>query len=289
MQLTPRLAVEKVLYRLALMHEGSVSIARGFIELPLSLEEFEQHADQVADGRSVVRNDYGEFLRYDFPELQRQSPLAPDDCPICFGEAPSSSTAAGVEQRAPLVCATCYRSLQRIQRTQPDETTWAKLSHFFRGEEEEQDLGQVARIEHEIFFLGLRSGLAQFTHTTIAAQSRLPGDQIKERLDRMGARRYLKVGLLPSGDAVAYSAPMELSYPGPLYERLTGQATRPPSRRVELRVDLKDEVVESPNSWPSVRTAPRTPAPLPAEPAPAPKPAPQIEITIKSRRDRPPR
>jgi hypothetical protein len=276
-KLTPALAVEKVLYRLALLHEGSVSAAQAFLELPISLEEVEQYGDHVADGRSVVRNDFGEYLAYDFPELQRQMPAPPQDCPTCFGDIDPAPTEGGQVQRPGLICDTCYGSLQSIQTTEPDETTFAKLSHFFRGEEESEDLKVVARIEHEIFFLALRSDLPQFTHTTIAAQSRLPADQIKERLDRMAARRYLKVGLLPTGDAVAYSIPQGLTYPRALYERHTGESLRPPSRRLELGVESRsEEPASAPKSWPSVRATPRTPA----------KPPPKI--TIKSRRQRPP-
>lgn len=275
MKLTPALAVEKVLYRLALLHEGSVSIARAFLEMPISLEEVEQFGDLVADGRSVVRNDFGEYLAYDFPELQRQMPAPPNDCPTCFGEIQPAPTEGGEIQRTGLICDSCYTSLQKIQKTEPDETSFAKLSHFFRGEEEAEDLKEVARIEHEIFFLALRSDLPQFTHTTIAAQSRLPADQIKERLDRMAARRYLKVGLLPTGDAVAYTIPGGLSYPRALYERHTGESLRPPSRRLELDVESRGED-PAPKSWPSVKATPRTPT------------KPPFKITIKSRRQRPP-
>lgn len=279
MKLTPALAVEKVLYRLALLHEGSVTAAQVFLELPISLEEVEQFGDQVADGRSVVRNDFGEYLAYDFPELQRQMPAPPKDCPTCFGDIEPAPTEGGKVQRQGLICDSCYGSLQNIQTTEPDETSWAKLSHFFRGEEESEDLKVVARIEHEIFFLALRSELPQFTHTTIAAQSRLPADQIKERLDRMAARRYLKVGLLPTGDAVAYSIPEGLTYPRALYERHTGESLRPPSRRLELEVESRsseDAATAPTKPWPNVRATPRTPA----------KPPPKI--TIKSRRQRPP-
>lgn len=278
MKLTPALAVEKVLYRLALLHEGSVTASRAFLELPISLEEIEQFGDQVADGRSVVRNDFGEYLAYDFPELQRQMPAPPNDCPTCFGDIEPAPTEGGKTQRQGLICDSCYTSLQKIQKTEPDETSFAKLSHFFRGEEESEDLKVVARIEHEIFYLALRSELPQFTHTTIAAQSRLPADQIKERLDRMAARRYVKVGLLPTGDAVAYSIPQGLTYPRALYERHTGESLRPPSRRLELEVESRgEEPVTKP--WPNVRATPRTPA------APV---KPPFTITIKSRRQRPP-
>ena len=258
-----------------------MSAARAFLELPISLEEVEQFGDQVADGRSVVRNDFGEYLAYDFPELQRQMPAPPNDCPTCFGDLEPAPTEGGQTQRQGLICQDCYASLQKIQKTEPDATSWAKLSHFFRGEEESEDLKVVARIEHEIFYLALRSELPQFTHTTIAAQSRLPADQIKERLDRMAARRYVKVGLLPTGDAVAYSIPEGLTYPRALYERHTGESLRPPSRRLELEVESRSEE-PSTRSWPSVRATPRTPAPPPAPAKPA------FKITIKSRRQRPP-
>jgi len=284
LDLTPHLAVEKVLYRLALRHAGAVPIARVFLELPFSLEEIEDHADKVADGRSVVRNDYGEFLTYEFPELSRQMPSVPDDCPICFGEIGEGITVGGEDVRQPLVCDGCYANLRKQHKTEPDPSMMGKLAHFFTGEEEQEDLTAVAAIEHEIFFIGLRAQLDPFTHTTIAAQSRRPADQIKERLDRMAARRYIKLGLLPSGDAVAYTFPAELDYPKHHYERLDGKRAtgrlRPATGRVEDGIQrgiTAEPVGDEPPSEP--------PKPLPKVTA-KPKKAP-LKITIKSRRDRP--
>ncbi|MGE0711355.1 MAG: hypothetical protein AB7N76_08985 [Planctomycetota bacterium] len=283
-QLTPALAVEKVLYRLALHLEGAVPIARAFLELPFSLEEIEEHADKAADGRSVVRNEWGEFLCYEFPELMQQMPKAPDDCPTCFGAAPAPFSEGGVEQRRAMVCEACYRALRKQHRSEPNETMMGKLAHFFRGEEESEDLVEVARIEHEIFYLGLRAELEQFTHTTIAAQSRRPAEQIKERLDRMAARRYIRMGLLPSGDAVAYSFPPDLSYPRQHFERMEGQQRASGRVAGGVRLEVDDGPAEEvqpfqpnqPNtSSPKVTATPRTP------------PKPPLKITIKSRRDRP--
>jgi hypothetical protein len=275
LELTPQLAVEKCLYRLALHHAGAVTIARAFLELPLSLEEVEEYADAVSDGRSVVRNEWSEHLTYEFPELVRQMPNAPDDCPLCFGPRPPACTEGGEDQRRSHVCDECYKTLKRLHQTQPNATVMGKLAHFFRGEEEEENLVEVALLEHEIFYVGLRAGIKDFTHTTIAAQSRRPAHQIKERLDRMAARRYIQVGLLETGDAVAYTFPPDLTYPRKHYERL--EPPKRPSSRLTDQVTLE----VTPDAEPEVKPF----KPLPKVSAKPKKPP--LKITIKSRRDRP--
>src|SRR5262245_33498324 len=68
--LTIALAVEKVLFRLALLEGGSVPIVRAFLELPLALEVLEHEADKCSDGAAILKDEWGEFLGYSFPELQ---------------------------------------------------------------------------------------------------------------------------------------------------------------------------------------------------------------------------
>ncbi len=265
MSLTIPLAVEKVLFRLALQEGGYVTLARLFLELPLSLEEVEEYADKVVNGYSVRKDEFGEFLAYEFPELQRQMPPATiGDCPGCGGKAPPAPTEGGVEVRAPALCQRCYDKVKGLARHQPDEGVVTKLKSFFKGEEEE-DLRKVAEAEHEIFYLGLRLGLEQFTHTTIAAQSRLPSQALKQRLDRMGGRRYIHAGLLPSGDAVAYRFPRGLTYPEPHYDRFK-----------ERKIKSADVEIEA-----TARGEPRAPLIGRLEPK-----KPELKITIKGRRDR---
>lgn len=269
--ITVPLTVEKVLFRLALLNSGVVPIARVFIELPLSLEEIEEYSDQVADGRSILKNQWGEFLTYEFPELMRQQ-VKPklDDCPACGEDLPPAPTEGGVEVRRPLLCDACYRSLKRLNAASPDETVMDRLKGFFRGEEEEDPL-QVMQTEHEIFFLGLRLGIEQFTYTTLAAQSRLPSTQLKERLDRMAGRRYINVGLLPEGDAVGYRFPPDLDYPKVHYKRLKPEQH---SGRVDVTLDLPPE--------PELPPEPPKPAPL-IRTRPVKK---KLNIRIKGRRTR---
>jgi hypothetical protein len=225
-QLTIAHAVEKVLFRIALREGGAVPLCRLFLELPFSLEEVEAAADKVADGVSVVKNEWGEFLTYEFPELMRQQPAAaPSTCPTCGGTSPPPPTDAGAEVRAPYVCDACYRGLRITGRAQPDQSALGKMKKLFNREDEAEDPAKVARLEHEIFFVGLQLGMDQFTHTMIAAQSRLTAAEIKTRLDKMAARRFVHVGLLPSGDAVGYRFPPNLSYPRVLWNRMSGAST----------------------------------------------------------------
>jgi hypothetical protein len=266
LHITVPLAVEKVLYRLALTFGGLVPISHAFLELPLSLEEIEEYADQIADGHSVVKNEWGEYLTYEFPELMRQVvEIDLDDCPACGEDLPPPPTQAGVEVRRPVLCDSCFRTVKRLNAHSPDETVVSKLKGFFRGEEEENML-QVMKTEHEIFYLGLKLKLEQFTHTTLASQSRLPATQLKERLDRMAARRYIKVGLLPSQDAVGYSFPPGLVYPKVLYKRVGGSKSQT-SARLALNVESEENHM-------------RIPPPL-APPPPPPPPPPQVSIKKK--------
>lgn len=255
-QLTLPLAVEKAMFRLALRDGGVVPIARLFLELPLSLEETEQYADRVADGQAVVKNEWGEFLSYEFPELMRQSPVVPDDCPTCGGDPPTAPTEGGAEVRPALICDACYRQLRLLATATPDEGTLEKIKGVFFRQGESDSPADVARLEHEIVFLALRAGLEQFTHTSLAAQSRHPALKLKDRLDRMAARRYLQVGLLPSGDTVGYRVPPGLTYPRSHYQRVSGplpaaapvggrikgiKAERPePPRPSPLKIVVKD-------------------------------------------------
>lgn len=222
MQLTVDHAVEKVLFRLALREGGVVPLCRVFLELPFALHEVEAAADKVADGVAVVKNEWGEFLAYEFPELMRQQVVVPATCPTCGGAPPGVPTEGGEEVRAPLVCDACYRGLRISARASSnDASALDRVKKLFKiSDEEAEEPAKAARVEHEVFFIGLSLGVEQFTHTTIAAQSRLPASEIKTRLDRMAARRYIHVGLLPSGDAVGYRFPSGLCYPKPHYNRL---------------------------------------------------------------------
>lgn len=222
MQLTVDHAVEKVLFRLALREGGVVPLCRVFLELPFALHEVEAAADKVADGVAVVKNEWGEFLTYEFPELMRQQVVVPATCPTCGGAPPAVATEGGQEVRPSLVCDACYRGLRVSARAHSsDGSALDRVKKLFKGgDDESEDPAKLARVEHEVFFIGLSLGVEQFTHTTIAAQSRLPANEIKSRLDRMAARRYIHVGLLPSGDAVGYRFPPGLSYPRAHYGRI---------------------------------------------------------------------
>lgn len=215
-----KLAVEKALTRLALLQNGNVTIARLFVELPMTIEEVEAYADELADGRMVVKNEWEDFLSYQFPELvDRQAPF-PSGCPTCGGAAPPSPTEGGQEVRAPLLCGDCYRNLGRVHATPDEEGFFDKLKERLFGHEDGEDRVELARLEHEIFHMGLSLGLPQFTHTHLAAQCQHPAQKLGERLESMSTRRYIKHGLLPSGDAVGYSFPPDLTYPTSHYHRL---------------------------------------------------------------------
>jgi hypothetical protein len=241
---TITLAVEKTLFRLALVESGRVPIARLFLELPLSLEEIEVAADHLADGRTVVKNEWGEFLTYEFPELMDMTdPLIPEGCPTCGGDVPEAPTEGGVEVRATLVCDACYREVRRQAEAPEEHGAFDKLKRLFSDDEKETP-AQIARAEHEIFYIGLRAGRDQFTHTTLAAQSRLPSNSLKRRLDQIAARRYIHVGLLPSGDAVGYRFPPNLNYPTSHYRRLNDKVgASKPKLNLEVESRVKKPVV----------------------------------------------
>lgn len=248
MQLTVDHAVEKVLFRIALRENGVVPLCRVFLELPFALHEVETAADKVADGVAVVKNEWGEFLTYEFPELMRQQVVVPATCPTCGGAPPPAPTEGGEEVRAALVCDACYRGLRLSVRQSNDDSALDRVKKLFKlGDDEAEDPAKAARVEHEVFFIGLSLGVEQFTHTTIAAQSRLPAQEIKSRLDRMAARRYIHVGLLPSGDAVGYRFPPGLCYPRSHYGRLSNAAgsDRPQTPTGKLR-GLQVTPVEEP-------------------------------------------
>lgn len=268
-KLTVPLAVEKVLYRLALMSAGRVSLARLFLELPLGLEEVEEYADQVVNARTVQKDLLGDFVEYLFPELQSQlPPTAFDDCPACGRSAPPAPTVAGEAVRAPILCDRCYGRTRTLARQEPDQGVVDKLRHLLLSEEEDEDLAKVAAADHEVFFLGLKLGVAEFTHTTIAAISQLPSRTLKERLDRMGARRYIHMGVMEDGAAVCYRFPAGLTYPRPLYERILGP-------KVRTAEDMELDVKETPR--PALNLKVRRTEP----------PKPKLQIKVRERhRDR---
>ncbi|MEZ6188043.1 MAG: hypothetical protein R3F62_23930 [Planctomycetota bacterium] len=253
------------MFRLALMHKGEVPIARLFLELPFSLEEVEENGDKVADGTAVVKNEWGEFLTYEFPELVNVPTSVFDTCPTCGRDAPPAPTEGGVQVRAPLLCESCYRQL-KLKRGQNEEGRLERLKEWFFKNEEESDPVELAELEHEIFYLAAKIG-AQFTHTAIAAQSRHASGKLKQRLDRMAARRYIQLGLLPSGDTVGYRLPPEVTYPQSAYARLRGEgsAVNPPRPRVRVSESGHRPAVTPPQ---------------------APTPRPGLKIVIKDRRER---
>ena len=262
--MTIELAVEKVLFRLALMHNGVVPVVRLFLELPISLEEVESQADRVSDGNSVVKNEWGEFLTYEFPELMTQTPRVPEGCPTCGDDPPPAPTEGGQEQRRALLCDACYGQIRRLAHTQEDSGRLEKLKALLFNDEEGEDPVEVARLEHEIFYLGLGLGIAQFTPPTLAAQSREPANKLRARLDKLAARRYIVVGLLPSGDTVGYKFPAGLDYPRAHYRRAVdrnpGLTSTGKLRGIKLKRD---------------------------DDPPKPPPSSGLKIVIKDRRQRP--
>ncbi|MCW8138444.1 MAG: hypothetical protein KIT58_06010 [Planctomycetota bacterium] len=272
MKLTIAHAVEKVLFRIALREGGVVPLCRAFLELPFALDEVEAAADTVADGMAVVKNEWGEFLTYEFPELMRQQPVVPATCPTCGGAPPPVPTQGGAEVRPALVCDACYRGLRLSGRSTTsgnDSSALTRVKKLFSGGDgEPEDPSKVARCEHEIFFIGLSLGVEQFTHATIAAQSRFPANEIKARLDAMAARRYIHVGLLPSGDAVGFRFPPGLTYPRPHYGRINDAGLGGTADRSGRLRGLQVTPVES-------------------EAPPPPKPGLKIVVTPKGKRPPP--
>ena len=260
--LTIPLAVEKALFRLAVLEGGVVPLARLFIELPLGLEQVEAYADKVADGRAVVKDEWGEFLGYQFPELQGSAIQAPEDCPTCGGEAPQSVTDGGEEVRATLLCDVCYEAVREALEAPEAKGALGRVRRLF-GEKKTPDVKASAQLDHEIVYLASRQE-GEFTHTSVAAQSRSPSQALKERLDRLGSRRYLQVGLTASGDSVGYRLPDGLSYPAPHYRRFRG--TERPSSAHKITTKSLEAAVEA-DSEPKSESSP-------------------LKIVIKGRRDR---
>ena len=276
--MTPELelsfAVEKVLFRLALLEGGSVPLARAFLELPLALEVLEHEGDKAVDGRAIMKNEWGEFLGYDFPELKVATPAPPSDCPTCGR--PTEPAAEGAP-RPPLVCEACFRAVKRAS-SHHDETALERVRHFFKGEDE-QDPAKVALVEHEIFWVGLRLGGQDLTHTAIAAQTRLPAAQVKERLERLAARKYIRVGLVPSGDALAYRFPAGLGYPEHLWRRMQGALV------VADDSPKPDKATNKGKTTGGFLLRPRDTRP-PADIPPPPPPKPKLDIKVKDVRER---
>lgn len=286
------LAVEKVLFRLALLEGGRVTLARAFLELPLAIEVLEQEADKAADGSAIFKDMFGEFLAYDFPELKVGGKIAPpNDCPTCGRSAPEPAEAG---QRSGLVCDTCYRAVGRASR-QHAEGALDRLKHYWKGEQEEDPV-KVAQIEHEIFYVALRLGGQDLTHTSVAAQSRLASAQVKDRLDRLAQRKYIQCGLPPSGDVIVFRLPAGLTYPETLYKRSQGTVTWDDTP-TKLGMSLKPSFTHGtdnhsrPGSGPVVRARPSDTRPILGSSAqpPAPPPTPpssKFNIVIKDKRER---
>lgn len=272
-------AVEKVLFRLALSEGGRVPLARAFIELPLALEVLEQEADKAADGTAIFKDEWGDFLSYEFKELlSAPAGPPPSDCPTC-GRPHDPETESGA--RAPLVCEACFRAVKRAS-SHHDESALERLRHYWKGEDE-QDPAKVALVEHEIFWVALKLGGQELTHTSIAAQTRLPAAQVKERLERLAARKYIRVGLMPSGDALAYRFPTNLAYPEHLWRRMQGAliTTSDDSSKSDKKARTTGPFSLRPRDS-------KPPADIPPPPPPPP-PKPKLDIKVKDVRDRGPR
>ncbi|MDF1667353.1 MAG: hypothetical protein P1V97_36745, partial [Planctomycetota bacterium] len=196
-------AIEKVTFRLGLRSAGYITLAEIFVQFPLSFELIDEHVTQIADGRTLLKDEAGEHCAIHFPEYSAigETISTNDDCPVCLGAAPSSVTIAGEEVPAPLICDSCYRSIGRLVLPEKSSTFSDKIKSFFV--EAEDDHIQTTIMEHEICFKALSIGGKLLTHTAIAAQTRYGMDDVKDHLQSMGARRYVKLGLTPSQDAVA--------------------------------------------------------------------------------------
>jgi hypothetical protein len=266
------LAVEKVLFRIALREGGRVTLARAFAELPISIEDLERHADAAVDGRVLLKDDWGEFLSYDLPELkstQGALPVPGEGCATCGAEvpplevepppaqesaAPASETApaapiapppAGAQR--PVVCDGCYGAIRRAARVR-DASALAWLKSLWKTEEDPEKVGQV---EHEIVHVALKQGGTAITHTAIAAQTMLSAAAVKECLDRFALRRYVRVGVAPAGDTLVYTFPPGLTYPTALYKRFKRDDGLPGGGRVEPRKPL--EVKSKPVATPELK------------------------------------
>jgi hypothetical protein len=260
------LAVEKVLFRLAVLEGGRVAIARAFVELPLSLEELEKQADKAVDGRVLLKDDFGEVLAYELPEVKSggTAPAPPDDCPMCGGARRGAQTAeGGAPPERPLLCDGCYRAVWRGLRSHR-ESTLSKLKSFWKAPPEPPE--KVAAVEHEIFHVALRLGAGDpsgpgVTHTTIAAQSRLSAAVVKDCLERFQLRRYVRFEVSDSGTFV-YRFPQGLVYSESQFRR--------------FRDDDSGRVVLEPR-----------PAPTSEPPAKPGEPAKDLKIVVKDKRQRP--
>jgi hypothetical protein len=248
------LAVEKVLFRLAVLEGGRVAIARAFVELPLSLEELEKQADKAVDGRVLLKDDFSDVLAYELPEVKSGGvvPAPPDDCPMCGGERPRGAEPAEGPPR-PLLCDGCYRAIRRVIRSHR-ESTLSKLKSFWKAPPEPPE--KVAAVEHEIFHVALRLGAGNpsasgVTHTTIAAQSRLSAAVVKDCLERFQLHRYVRFEVSDSGTFV-YRFPQGLVYPESQFRRFRDDDTarveleprpaatsEPPAKPVDSTKDLK--------------------------------------------------
>lgn len=251
-------AIEKVTFRLGLRSAGYITLAELFVQFPLSFEVLDEHVTQIADGRTLLKDEAGEHCAIHFPEFSAigEAISTNNDCPVCLGSAPSPVTIAGEEVPAPLICDSCYRSIGRLMLPEKSSTISDKIKSFFV--EAEEDHVKTTIMEHEICYKALLIGGKQLTHTAIAAQTRYGMAEVKDRLQTMGARRYVKLGLTPTQDAVAYSFPDKLIYPKPYFTRfketmdfLTGRVGRLPksshsSSRPKLEIGVKSRSASSP-------------------------------------------
>lgn len=212
-------SIEKVVFRLGLQGSGHVTLAEIFVQLPFGFDLINEHVTELADGRTLLKDEVGEFSAIYFPEftaLQNNSASQRKSCPVCAANVPEFYSEGGEQIAAPMVCDTCYRSLARLMI--PDKSsTLSKIKSFFV--EPEDDVMTITRMEHEIIYRGMRLGLSEVTHTALAAETRYPMAAVKDRLQTMGARRYLRYGLTVGGDAVAYGFPETLKYPEPYFKR----------------------------------------------------------------------
>lgn len=238
-------AIEKVAFRLGLQNEGHVTLARVFIELPFPLDIVDEKVTEITDGRTMLKDEAGDYNSIQFPEFSalREAPPLRDDCPLCGGELPPCISVGGVPSRGPAICDACYRAL--ADELLPDtNSALMRIRNFFT--EPDPDPLMILRLEHEILFHGLQLGGGSLTHTAIAAHTRFPMAEVKDRLNTMGARRFVRFGLNETGDAVAYRFPEGLTYPEPLYQRfcatidaLQGEAGRRVKRRNDRRNDRR--------------------------------------------------
>jgi hypothetical protein len=212
-------AIEKVTFRLGLRSAGYITLAEIFVQFPLSFEIIDEHVSRIADGRTILKDESGEYAAVHFPEFSSigEQISTSNNCPVCLGNAPSPCTVAGEEVPAPLICDSCYRTIGRMALPEKSSAFSRKIKSFFT--EPEEDSVKTTIMEHEICYKALLIGGKELTHTAIAAQTRYGMVATKDHLQSMGARRYVKLGLTTGGDAVAYSLPETLRYPEPYFQR----------------------------------------------------------------------